>query len=226
MADYMKDAGPIWEEIIAKHNLKKVPVEELAPWWFLTATLGRPIETVNDTNKVRARALFHCARSSFRKPDLFSDSISLSHCEALSICFAPPHRDRQRHEQDARALSGLRAGTRSVCAQIFWIGARIPYLSRDRCLFLGTGDRSSFHSRESYSLPSWKRWLFSSSFFGTGAPSAFSQDSRFFILLFDCLPLVPFCAGCFRLRSCLLEPSLASLHCFRPVVSPIVLSFK
>lgn len=48
----MKDAGPIWEEIVNKHGLRKTSVEELAPWWFLDATLGRPIEAVNDMNKV------------------------------------------------------------------------------------------------------------------------------------------------------------------------------
>jgi hypothetical protein len=53
MVETMKDAGPIWEEIVGQHGLKQAPVEELAPWWFLDATLGRPIEAVNDMNKVR-----------------------------------------------------------------------------------------------------------------------------------------------------------------------------
>jgi nucleoside-diphosphate-sugar epimerase len=53
MVETMKDAGPIWEKIVGQHGLKQAPVEELAPWWFLDATLGRPIEAVNDMNKSR-----------------------------------------------------------------------------------------------------------------------------------------------------------------------------
>lgn len=57
MVETMKDAGPIWEKIVGQHGLKQAPVEELAPWWFLDATLGRPIEAVNDMNKVRKRII-------------------------------------------------------------------------------------------------------------------------------------------------------------------------
>jgi nucleoside-diphosphate-sugar epimerase len=49
----MVDAGPIWEKIVAKYNLRPYAVETLASWWHTDADLGRTMETFTDMSKSR-----------------------------------------------------------------------------------------------------------------------------------------------------------------------------
>lgn len=49
----MRDAGPVWDSIVAKHNLKPHALNELASWWHTDADLGREIECLSDMSKSR-----------------------------------------------------------------------------------------------------------------------------------------------------------------------------
>jgi nucleoside-diphosphate-sugar epimerase len=50
----MKDAGPVWDRIIAKYGLRPHSVHELAPWWHTDADLSRTFETFAFMSKSRA----------------------------------------------------------------------------------------------------------------------------------------------------------------------------
>lgn len=49
----MADAGPVWAEIVAKHDLVEPDLGRLASWWHTDADLGRDIEVVTDISKSR-----------------------------------------------------------------------------------------------------------------------------------------------------------------------------
>lgn len=53
LVDQMADAAPIWDQIVAKHDLQPNPVDRLASWWHSDADLGRTIETFTDMTKSR-----------------------------------------------------------------------------------------------------------------------------------------------------------------------------
>jgi nucleoside-diphosphate-sugar epimerase len=54
LQEQMKEAGPVWDRIVAKYRLKPHSVHELAPWWHTDADLGRTFETFADRSKSRA----------------------------------------------------------------------------------------------------------------------------------------------------------------------------
>ena len=53
LEDQMVDAAPIWDEIVARHDLVPNSVEHLASWWHSDADLCRPVETFTDMGKSR-----------------------------------------------------------------------------------------------------------------------------------------------------------------------------
>ncbi|WP_375497155.1 SDR family oxidoreductase [uncultured Nostoc sp.] len=53
LAERMRDAGSVWERIVAKHSLKPYALTELASWWHTDADLGREIECLSDMSKSR-----------------------------------------------------------------------------------------------------------------------------------------------------------------------------
>lgn len=53
LVEQMADAGPIWDELVAKYRLQPYTVETLASWWHSDADLGRTIETFTDMSKSR-----------------------------------------------------------------------------------------------------------------------------------------------------------------------------
>lgn len=53
LTEQMRDAGPVWERIVAKHSLKPYALTELASWWHTDADLGREIECLSDMSKSR-----------------------------------------------------------------------------------------------------------------------------------------------------------------------------
>jgi nucleoside-diphosphate-sugar epimerase len=50
----MKDAGPIWDRLVAEHGLAPNVLDRLASWWHSDADLGRPVECFTDMSKSRA----------------------------------------------------------------------------------------------------------------------------------------------------------------------------
>jgi nucleoside-diphosphate-sugar epimerase len=55
LEEQMADAGAVWSEIVAKHQLKDVPVTRLASWWHSDADLGRTLECFTDMTNSRVR---------------------------------------------------------------------------------------------------------------------------------------------------------------------------
>lgn len=49
----MADAGPIWDEIVAKYSLESNALTRVASFWHTDADLGRQIETFNDMGRSR-----------------------------------------------------------------------------------------------------------------------------------------------------------------------------
>jgi hypothetical protein len=45
--------APVWDEIVAEHGLRQLPLDQVASWWHSDADLGRPIETFADMTKSR-----------------------------------------------------------------------------------------------------------------------------------------------------------------------------
>lgn len=59
----MADAGPIWDKIVAKHGLKKMPIEQFASWWHSDLDLGRELETFAAMTKCRDLGFLDCQNS-------------------------------------------------------------------------------------------------------------------------------------------------------------------
>ncbi len=71
LADYLADAGPDWDRIVAKHGLKPNPVDRIAPWWHVDLDLGRTMETMADMSLSRERGFTGYQKSSDSFFDLF-----------------------------------------------------------------------------------------------------------------------------------------------------------
>lgn len=55
LEDQMRDAGPIWDDIVARHDLEPYRLDQLASFWHSDADLGREIECITDMRNSRTR---------------------------------------------------------------------------------------------------------------------------------------------------------------------------
>jgi nucleoside-diphosphate-sugar epimerase len=53
LEEQMRDAGPIWDSIVARHGLSPFALDTLASWWHTDADLGRTLETFTGMGKSR-----------------------------------------------------------------------------------------------------------------------------------------------------------------------------
>jgi hypothetical protein len=53
LVEQMKDAGSVWDRIVAEHGLVRNPIDRVASWWHSDADLGRTLETFDDMGKSR-----------------------------------------------------------------------------------------------------------------------------------------------------------------------------
>ena len=67
----LADAGPVWDEIVAKNGLQPNDLDRLAPAWHTDADLSRPIECVNDMAKSRRLGFLDYQDSEWSFFDLF-----------------------------------------------------------------------------------------------------------------------------------------------------------
>ncbi|KAJ7556775.1 hypothetical protein O6H91_05G097600 [Diphasiastrum complanatum] len=58
LQELMKDKGPVWDEIVKKHNLVPTRLDEVATWWFADAWLNPTTEYVLSMNKSKDRGFF------------------------------------------------------------------------------------------------------------------------------------------------------------------------
>ena len=68
----MADAGEIWPEIVRRHGLRDLGVENLASWWHTDADLGRTIETFTDMGRSRRLGFLGVRDSESSFTDLFA----------------------------------------------------------------------------------------------------------------------------------------------------------
>jgi len=71
LVEQMAGAGSIWNRIVAKHDLRPYPVEELASWWHSDADLGRTVEAFTDMSKSRRLGFLDYQETSSSFLDLF-----------------------------------------------------------------------------------------------------------------------------------------------------------
>ena len=71
LVDQMREVGPVWDGIVARHGLRPYPVEVLASWWHSDADLGRTIETFTDMSKSRRLGFLEYQETSRSFLDLF-----------------------------------------------------------------------------------------------------------------------------------------------------------
>lgn len=72
LVEQMKGMEPVWERIVAKHNLRPLPLDTVASWWHSDADLGRPIEAFADMTKSRELGF----RGFRRTDDTFRDTFA------------------------------------------------------------------------------------------------------------------------------------------------------
>lgn len=53
LEEEMRDAEPIWQEVVKAHSLRPLRLDQLVSWWHTDADLGREMETLADMNKSR-----------------------------------------------------------------------------------------------------------------------------------------------------------------------------
>lgn len=76
LQSWMSDKGPVWDEIVRKHNLRPYRLEQLAAWAFGDFIFGCDYDVISDTTKLRqhgfhrveeSEAMFLCLLRQFRE---------------------------------------------------------------------------------------------------------------------------------------------------------------
>lgn len=67
----MADMGPVWDIIVAKHDLRPTKLENLASWWHTDSDLSRSFETFADMSRSRSLGFLEYQKSSNSFTDLF-----------------------------------------------------------------------------------------------------------------------------------------------------------
>jgi hypothetical protein len=71
LEEWCTGAGPVWDRIVARHDLIPNPLEKIASWWHTDGDLGREVECFADMTKSRTLG-FHVTADSRRSfLDLF-----------------------------------------------------------------------------------------------------------------------------------------------------------
>ncbi|MEU6602558.1 SDR family oxidoreductase [Streptomyces flaveolus] len=67
------DAGPVWDRVVKKYDLRPHALEHIASWWHTDGDLGREAETFADMNKSRAHGFLESQDSRASFLDLFEE---------------------------------------------------------------------------------------------------------------------------------------------------------
>ncbi|WP_428413330.1 SDR family oxidoreductase [Pararhizobium sp.] len=71
LQDLMVDAGPIWRDIAARHDLIEPDIGRLATWWHCDADFGRVVECISDMTRSRKAGFLDYQSSADTYLDLF-----------------------------------------------------------------------------------------------------------------------------------------------------------
>jgi nucleoside-diphosphate-sugar epimerase len=63
LTEFMADKAPLWEKIIAKYQLQKIPYQDVAAWPFADYVFGCDWDVMTDTLKLRLAGFPDCVRS-------------------------------------------------------------------------------------------------------------------------------------------------------------------
>jgi nucleoside-diphosphate-sugar epimerase len=63
LVEQMAGVEPVWNDIVKRYGLQKLPLDALASWWHSDADLGREIECVTDLTRSRERGFLDCAQT-------------------------------------------------------------------------------------------------------------------------------------------------------------------
>ena len=63
LTEFMADKAPVWDAIVAKHGLKKIPYAEIAAWPFADYVFGCDWDVMSDTTRVRQAGFHACVES-------------------------------------------------------------------------------------------------------------------------------------------------------------------
>ncbi|HLZ30295.1 MAG TPA: SDR family oxidoreductase [Chloroflexota bacterium] len=72
LVEQMRDAGPLWDDIVRRFGLRPLPLETLASWWHTDADLGRTIETLTDMSRSRRLGFLEYQETPHSFRDLFN----------------------------------------------------------------------------------------------------------------------------------------------------------
>jgi nucleoside-diphosphate-sugar epimerase len=63
LATMLADVGADWEGVVKQHKLRKLPIDQVAPWWHVDADLGRTQECVTDMSRSRGLGFLRYQRT-------------------------------------------------------------------------------------------------------------------------------------------------------------------
>ena len=63
LTEFMADKGPLWERLVAKHDLQSIPYQDLAAWPFADYCFGCDWDVMTDTLKIRQAGFHDCLDS-------------------------------------------------------------------------------------------------------------------------------------------------------------------
>lgn len=72
LAEQMRNAGPVWRDMVAKYGLQNRSLDQLASWWHTDADLGREVECFNSMTKSRLAGFNEYRDTSQAFIDLFA----------------------------------------------------------------------------------------------------------------------------------------------------------
>src|SRR3546814_17326728 len=63
LAEFMADKAPLWETIVEKYGLQRIPYDQIAAWPFADYVFGTDWDVMTDTLKLRLHGFHDCLRS-------------------------------------------------------------------------------------------------------------------------------------------------------------------
>lgn len=63
LTDFMADKGPLWDSIVEKHGLQRIPYKDVAAWPFADYVFGTDWDVMTDTLKLRLHGFHDCLRT-------------------------------------------------------------------------------------------------------------------------------------------------------------------
>jgi nucleoside-diphosphate-sugar epimerase len=63
LSEFMADKAPLWDSIVAKHGLQRIPYDQIAAWPFADYVFGTDWDVMTDTLKLRLHGFQDCLRT-------------------------------------------------------------------------------------------------------------------------------------------------------------------